>query len=409
MNSKLWNRDFSLVVIGQIISLFGNSILRFALPLYLLNITGSSTIYGTVIACSTIPMIILSPIGGIFADRVNKRNIMVILDFLTTAIVLLLTISMGTFDNVVLVFITMILLYGIQGAYQPTVQASIPALTVKEHLLSANAIINQVNSLSGLIGPVIGGVLYGFWGIYPVLIVAICSFLFSAVMEIFIHIPYEKRPSEKNIFSLIYNDLKESIYFMRKGKPIIFKVMCIVALFNMFLTSMIIIGMPVLITQTLKISSQMYGYSQAIFMAGGLVGGLLVGTIGSKLKIQKSYLLLTAVSILILPIGIVFFINVPAMVSYITITVCGFLFMMTSTVFSIKMLVFVQSETPPHLIGKVMSCIFMFSLSAQPIGSAVYGILFDVLSETPHIIIFGVVIISSIISLASKKVFKNFD
>lgn len=71
-----------MVVIGQIISLFGNAILRFALPLYLLRETNSSVLFGTVTACSFIPMVIFSLLGGVIADRENKRNIMVVLDFL---------------------------------------------------------------------------------------------------------------------------------------------------------------------------------------------------------------------------------------------------------------------------------------------------------------------------------------
>ena len=64
MQTKLFRRDFALVVIGQIISLFGNAILRFALPLYLLRETGSSTLFGVVTACSFAPMVILSMVGG---------------------------------------------------------------------------------------------------------------------------------------------------------------------------------------------------------------------------------------------------------------------------------------------------------------------------------------------------------
>lgn len=77
---KLFNRNFVMVVIGQLISLFGNSILRFALALYVLDITGSATIFGTVTAFAVIPTIMLSPFGGMIADRVNRRNIMVFQD-----------------------------------------------------------------------------------------------------------------------------------------------------------------------------------------------------------------------------------------------------------------------------------------------------------------------------------------
>ena len=110
MKQNLFSRDFTLVVIGQIISLFGNATIRQLLPLYLLNQTGSSALYGTVMACAFIPTILLSPIGGIVADRVNKRNIMVILDFFTAAVILIFSLLMGSVNLVVLLTVTMMLL-----------------------------------------------------------------------------------------------------------------------------------------------------------------------------------------------------------------------------------------------------------------------------------------------------------
>ena len=124
MQTKLFRRDFTLVVIGQIISLFGNSILRFALPLYLLRETGSSTLFGVVTACSFAPMVILSMVGGVLADRVNKRNIMVGLDFSTAAIIMLFYFSLGKIPTVPLFIVVLMLLYGISGTYQPAVQAN---------------------------------------------------------------------------------------------------------------------------------------------------------------------------------------------------------------------------------------------------------------------------------------------
>ena len=127
MNQKLFSKDFTLVVIGQIISLSGNAMIRFALPLYLLNMTGSSALYGTITACAFLPAILLSPVGGIIADRVNKRNIMVILDFMTAAVILAFSIFRNSVNLILLLTVTLMLLYGIAGAYQPSVQASIPA------------------------------------------------------------------------------------------------------------------------------------------------------------------------------------------------------------------------------------------------------------------------------------------
>lgn len=193
MKQKHFSKDFRLVIIGQIISLFGNAAIRFALPLYLLNITGSSALYGTVTACAFIPTIMLSPVGGIIADRVNKRNIMVILDFFTAAVIIVFSLLMSIVNIVILLTIALMLLYGIAGAYQPSVQASIPALVSKESYVTANSVISAVSSLANLLGPVLGGVLYSVYGLMPVLLVCIVCFILSAVMEIFIKIPFEKQ------------------------------------------------------------------------------------------------------------------------------------------------------------------------------------------------------------------------
>ena len=107
---KLFNRDFSKVVIGQIISLFGNAILRFASPLYLLRETNSSVLFGAVTACSFIHMVVFSLLGGVTADRKNKRKIMAVLDFFTAFIIILFYILLGKLPLIPLMIVILMLL-----------------------------------------------------------------------------------------------------------------------------------------------------------------------------------------------------------------------------------------------------------------------------------------------------------
>ncbi len=145
----IYSKDFILVAIGQIISIFGNQILRYALPLYLLIQTGSAALFGTISAAAFIPMLVLYPVGGIIADRLNKRNIMVILDFSTSALILLFSLLAGKTDIVSLIGITLIILYGIQGVYQPAVKASVPVLVDTEHIMQANSVVDGKYGRSG--------------------------------------------------------------------------------------------------------------------------------------------------------------------------------------------------------------------------------------------------------------------
>ena len=271
----LFQKDFTLVVIGQIISLFGNAILRFALPLYLLRETGSPSLFGAVTACSFIPMIIFSLFGGVLADRVNKRNIMVILDFGTAAIIAVFYLIHGILPIVPIMIVCLMLLYSISGAYQPAVQASIPALLENEQIMRGNAVINMVNTLASLLGPIIGGILFGAWGLVPILLVSTACFLSSAVMEIFIHIPFKKRKSEKSMASIVLDDLKESGRYIKNEKPEFVPVIVILALFNLIFSSVMIVGIPIMVVNILQMSDISLGITQGALGLGGLAGGLL--------------------------------------------------------------------------------------------------------------------------------------
>lgn len=407
-NKKLFNKDFSIVVIGQIISLFGNAIIRFALPLYLLRETNSVALFGLVSATSFIPMIVLSLLGGVIADRVNKRNIMVFLDFLTAVIMIGYTVSYESTSLVTLLIAVLMILYGIQGAYQPAVQASIPLLLDRENIMRGNAIINMVSSLANFIGPTIGGVLFGIYGIKPILIVSIICFIFSAVMEIFINIPHQKNTNtSKNIFSLAYDDIKISMKFILKEKPILFKAIVIISSLNLFLSSMIVVGMPALITQTLGLSDSLYGVSQGFLAIGSVLGGILVGVFHQKLNIKNANILVLFASIALLPMWIIFLLPVSPFVCYIVISLMGFLIMAFATMFSIQMMTFIQMQTPAEIVGKVISCLLGVSLCAMPIGQALYGFLFQMFSEDPWKVLLGAMISSILISISSKSIFSK--
>ena len=407
--STLFKRDFILVVIGQIISLFGNAILRFALPLYLLRETGSSALFGMVTACSFAPMVVLSMIGGVLADRVNKRNIMVGLDFCTAVLILIFYLTLGKLPTVPLFIIVLMLLYGISGTYQPSVQASIPLLVSSEKLMAGNAVINQVNTLSGLLGPVIGGIMFGMWGIYPILILSIVCFAFSAIMEIFIHIPHEKRIRESGILAVVGNDLKESYQFVKTEKPIFFSVVFLISIFNLILSAVMIVGTPILITQVLKMSDTMYGFTQGARALGGLCGGILTAVIAEKLKLKNSYILLLVCAASVALMGISLMFHVPAILSYWVITLMSFTAMGASTLFVVQIYTMVQKQTPPQLVGKIMAALISIAMCGQPIGQAIYGILFDVFESRTWIVLIVAAVAAFLISLYSKKIFSQLE
>ena len=413
MDQKLFSKDFTLVVIGQIISLFGNATIRFALPLYLLNLTGSSVLYGTVTACAFIPAILLSPIGGIVADRVNKRNIMVILDFFTAAVILAFSLLMNEVNLILLLTVTLMFLYGIAGAYQPSVQASIPALTNQDNFMAANSIINTISSFASLIGPVLGGVLYSAYGLEPILWVCTGCFILSAVMEIFIKIPFQRQDSDGSIWKIARVDFAESIHFIRKEKPVIGKALLVVCGINLFLAAMIIVALPYLVTEVLDLevsqANRLYGFAEGALAAGGLAGGIGAGVFANKLAIHKSGNLVTACAVCVFPIGVSLMLFSSGMLNYVVITICCFGIMVFSTVFTVQMMSFIQTETPQNLIGKVIAVILTVSMCAQPLGNAFYGVMFEICKGYEYAVVLFSGVVSLIIAISARNIFKGIS
>lgn len=409
MNKALWNKNFILVLAGQIVSLFGNAILRFALSLYLLNVTGSPALFGLVSACAFIPMIVFAPFGGIIADRLNKRNLMVILDFSTAALLLLIAVSLNYVNPALCVFVALIFLNGIHGIYQPVVQASIPLLVPSESIMRANACINLVSSLSDLIGPVLGGALLASFGIYPILFASLICFFLSAVMELFICIPFQKRKSEGNVLKTGYYDLKESLHFMAVDFPLILKIGLLCTGINLFLSSCANIGLPVIMTQSLGYSTEtanrLYGICEGMMGAGGLIGGLCAGFLGSKLSAGKNSALLFFCGLTLVPVAAVLTFPLPGSAACIILFVSVFFMMAIISLLSIRLMTYLQILTPEKLLGKVISCTTCISCCAVPIGQSAYGFLFEKFDAMPQLLFFGTFLIVTAISLLSVKPF----
>ena len=116
---KIFTRNFTFITIGQAVSMFGTAILKFTISLYILDITGSAAVFGTVTAISLIPQFFLSPLGGVLADRKNKRNMMVALDFSYGLIAILLG-SILTMGHIVVLLAIMMVMLSTVSSFEST-------------------------------------------------------------------------------------------------------------------------------------------------------------------------------------------------------------------------------------------------------------------------------------------------
>ena len=406
--TKLWNRDFSLLVIGQVISIFGNMILSWALPFYVLDITGSAAMFGLVLAVPNVSLLIMSPIGGILADRFRKQRIMFWLDLSATIIVVLYMATSGFFVEIVpVIMVKLLALNAIQGMYMPAVQSAVPVLVPQDKLVSANASVGIVNALSNTAAPAAAGVLYGNFGLFPILVITAVCLAITAVMDLLIRVPFKKQPAVGSVAQIIKSDMSLAGKFVVKDKPILAKCAVIMFIFSVTIAATLLVGLPVLITQHLGMEMNMVGVNQSFMMAGGIIGGIATGALGERMTIQRAWFPLLLCSLAIAPIGAVFLFNVPVFAAFVIMTAASTLTLAFIQLCNIQLMSFIQRETPTELIGKVMSILLILPFVANALGQVLIGVLFEQLSALPWIIVFVASAISVAVTLYSRKHFSN--
>jgi len=405
---KLWNKNFSLLVIGQIMSIFGNMVVTSVLPFHILNISESAFLYGLAMGLPVISLLVMTPIGGVIADRFKKHRIMFWLDVSITAVIVVYMLISGLFTEVVpLVIVKLLAFNAIQSVYMATAASSIPVLVPTDKLTSGNAILMVINTLSMSGGMAIAGIMYDRFGLLPILIGCAVCFAITAVADLFIRVPYKKQETSGNVVQIVKNDLSASFKFILKENPAITK--CIVPIFlvEFLFGAMIFIGLPVLITNHLGFSMTYVGIASSIIMFGGVLGGVIAGVLGKRLNIPRGFLLLAVASAFSIAMGLAFIFDVPNMVAYIVLTAAGVVFLITAKILAIAVITFIQQETPMEHIGKVMSVGMIAPFIGQALGYPLMGMLFHQFSDSPWIVIFGAVLATVIMSVYKYRQFKN--
>lgn len=400
MSKTLFRRDFVLMVIGQIISLFGNAVLRFALSLYVLTLTGSAGAFGGIMALSMVPMVFCGPLGGVAADRLPRQRIMAVLDFITAALVLLTTFLLHS-GGLALITVLMLLLCAIQSFYQPAVTASIPLLADGERLMAANSTVALVQALASLLGPILGGLLYGVFDLRRILSVSAVCFFASAVLELFLRIPYEKPDRSHGALKQIAADLGQAARFLHRDRPALLAVLLLLASLNLFLGGLYTVGLPYLVKVHLGLSDLLYSYSQAALGVGSILGGLLPALLGERMPIRRSYWYLLGVTVSLLPMALVLAVKTPAFAAYGVILASSLVGMACVAAFNVSSLTFFQKNIPTGLLGKVSSFANAVSTCALPLGQALYGALLEL--TVPWLVVVFALASSAVISLLTGR------
>ena len=393
--------------------MFGTVLLKFTVSLLILDLTSSAALFGTITAISYLPPVFLSPIGGIIADRNNKRNLMIALDSLYGIIAVLLVLSLSFSHVLILITIIMVGLAVVSSFETPVVQSSIPLIQEKDSLIQSNAIVSQINMLANLIVPLLAGLLYSAVGkayLQDVRIIflgcAICFFS-AAILEAFIKIPQIALPPISNPLHTIKRDLGESLYFLTSKQIYVFKAILLNAAFVLLIQPLITTGTPFIIRVVLNLSSVLNGLSQAFMGAAGLIGGIIAGAIANKFKTDKIYRLFWIMGISIATFGSSLLFNLSANLTYIILVIIGIIIFMSASIAGIYIMSAIQQNVPDDMLGRIMSFYSAIVSVALPVGILVYGYLYEKFINHLPVIMFLTSIAILVVGYIGKKTYRH--
>ncbi|MBP3916122.1 MFS transporter [Clostridium sp.] len=382
------NKNFIIIVIGQIISLFGNAIQRFSMSLYLLEFTGSTAVFARILAISTIPYIIFAPIAGRLSDNINRKKIMVYLDLICSVVIgIYAFILLKGYDHELIVGTVMFILSICATLYGPAVTSSIPQIVEEEKLTSANGVINQVGSIVNFVGPILAGLVYGLLGIKAIVIVNAVSFLVSAIMEMFLDIPdvikenIENADNEKVISMKFVKqscvDMKESFIYLKNEKKVILGIIASYALCNIFLVPILSIVAPYFINVFLGLPSEVFGIVEAVCVLGMILGGFIISVKPNMFSIKKvhyTYLPMIAGVIIIATLG---FLKLNPYVLASTFAFGGLAIMLSVALSNVLTLTFIQKQIPDNMLGRVSAFSTAIATISVAPGQLLFGQVID--------------------------------
>jgi DHA3 family macrolide efflux protein-like MFS transporter len=275
---------FSIVWLGQLVSVAGSGMTRFALTLWVYEQTGSATALAVVAIFSFAPAVVLSPIAGVIVDRVSRKKVMIASDFAAglSTVALLILYSTGHLQ-IWHLWVAGFFASAFESFQFPAYSAAITTMIEKKHFTRANSMLSMVDSASIIIAPAAAGALYYTLGINGIMLIDIATFVFAIGMLLLVVIP---NPVQTAVGRASRGSLlKETAFGFRYiySKPSLLGLLLIFFAINLTFGLAMILLAPMILARTGN-NAIVLGTAEMIFGIGGVVGGLVVAAWGGFKK-----------------------------------------------------------------------------------------------------------------------------
>jgi len=350
------NRTFIALCLAQFISVIGDGFHSVALGLWVLQTTGSSTAMGTVMTVRILTTILLGAVAGTAVDRSDRRRLMIAMDVVRVALVGALAFMVRPQGTSFALVLLMAGLASIAGQFfNPAFQASLVNIVRKDDLSQASGLLQVLNTLGQVAGPLVGGMVVGFFGGRTALMVDAATFAVSALL-ILVGGSFASPRRESSESSSFFGEMRDGLSYI-KGQPLIRSVATLSPVLNFFGMGIAGVLIPVLAVKVWMASSAQYGALEGVFPLGFAIGAISYMAVASKVKRRGLLMMGTAF------VAAVFMTIAPLMPTVVAAMPFGVLAGAFMAVPNVMFQVLVQSEAPPEVQGRIFGVLLALSVA----------------------------------------------
>ena len=401
MQSK--ESNIKLLLLGRAVSLFGSTIYLIVLPLYILNTTKNLKTTGIFFAAVNFPTIIVSIFIGTIIEKFNKKNIILICDFLTSMLYFVLFLYLKNFNSLSFLFLISLLINIVSKFFEIASKVLFSEINSPETLEKYNGLQSFMENTIIIVGPVIGTYLFVTFDFNLILIIVSLGYFLSFLQELFIK--YEKNLNLSIEKTNFLEDFKEGISYIRSNK-IILNFFILVMFLNFFIANNDEIINPGILIRKYEISEKLFGFSATSYGAGSVFAGIFI-YYNNKFKfLKKLKLLFILNSFLMCLLGLLSIIlfKYNHYIYFIIFIFFQFLIGMITTFVNVPLISSFQKNVEIKYQSRFFSILSFFSGGLIPLGILYAGYLSSYIGADITYIINNLAIIT-IVCL----VFKNIE
>ncbi len=385
---------------GSFLSEIGNQMQIVAVAWQVYEMTRNPIYLGLIGVVNFLPIIFFSLVGGVVADRADRRKLLLVSHIIQAFLALFLFI-LSTFSliNTGLIYLILFLIATTQSFSVPVRLTIVPHLVPRKYFMSAVSLSSLQYQVAILLGPAIAGFLIGGAGVSVVYFINAISFLFFIVAILSLNIPLKKETKEE--VELNFVSIWEGIKFVL-ATPILYTTMIVDFLATFFGTANML--MPVFAKDVLHVGASGLGLLYSAPAVGGVIAGLLVAALHHKIP-HQGYAILGAV-ILYGIATIAFGLSGIFPLSLIFLTFVGFGDMISTIIRNTIR----QMVTPDRLMGRMASVLRIFFQGGPQLGEIEAGFLAKLIGAPASVVVGGVgVILITVLIFIKSKALRNFD